>query len=238
MFSIRSIFTAAVALATLASAIPLTPPSAGGLTNPAGSVSQVVPVGGVGSGVPSLSGLNPSVLDGAVPTKRTDAKSPGDLFKTCYSGIEPLVAEIEIIIKAKDFDHAKVTVIIKDIVVLLNDLIVDLKVTVAAKLSADVLLTIGGVVCTVAELGAVVFALLKLVIVILAIVLRLVIVVDVTLAGLLYSLGPLLYTILTLVVELVAGIDVVLYGLIDADIIADIKLLGCTQILALVGIKV
>jgi len=238
MFSIRSIFTAAVALATLASAIPLTPPSTGDLTNPVGSVSQVVPVGTVAGGNPALSPVSPSVLDSVAPVKRgQEVKTPGDIFNTCHGGIAPLVAEIEVIIKAKDFDHVKVTGLINEIIVILKVAIAELKVTVAAKLSAEILLTIGGVVCTVAELGAVVYGLLELVIVLFCVVLRLVITVDVTLAVLLCSVGPLLVEILTLVLSLVAGLDVVICGLVDAVLIADIKYLGCTQILVLLGIK-
>jgi hypothetical protein len=66
----------------------------------------------------------------------------------------------EAIVAVSGFDHGKVTDCFNQIVVLLNVAIADLKVTVAAKLALDALLTINGLACTIADLAGVVYALL------------------------------------------------------------------------------
>jgi len=239
MFSIRSIFTAAVALATLASAIPLTPPGTGAVSNPADSLSQILPGGMLSSGGPAnaaLGSASPSALGSPLPAKRSNAaaQSPGDILNTCHAGVEPLVAQILVIIKVKDFDHVKVIDLVKQIIVFLNVAIAELKITVAAKLTAEVLLTIGGVVHVVADLAVIVYALLKLVVVLLF---DLRLIVDVTLAGLLRTVGILLFEVLTLVVGLVVGLDVAIKILLEVVVIDNLKVLALTQILVLVGIK-
>lgn len=233
MFSIRSIFTAAVALATLASAIPLTPslPASGDVSNPASSLNQIIPANA------ALGSASPSLLGSLVPTKRGEAKSPGDILNGCKGDLGPIIAEIEILVKADNWDHDKCTGLINEIIHILDDVIIALKLTVSAKLTAELLLTIDGVLCTVADLGLIVYGLLDLVLGLLCLVLRLVINIDVTLAALLCSVGGLLCEILGLVLGLVVGLDIVIKGLVVDLFIGNCKYLGVTQILVILGIK-
>ena len=148
MFSFRSIFAAAVALATFTSAVPL------GSEVPGTAVGDLLKRGG-------------------------DAyKTPGDISNECGGKIAPIVDQISqyfilfcvlmrlknitaAIVAVEGFDHADVTDCFNQISVLLTAAIGDIQVLIAAKVDADVLLTVNGVVCTVADVAAAVFALLK-----------------------------------------------------------------------------
>jgi len=120
MFSIRSIFTAAVALVTLASAIPCTRSTTDslgldqlvdgcdvkliGAEAPVVGSTSLLNVDSVGSVPPSTgdlaggfsapSGLGPSVPDTVGPVPRGEANTPGDILNTCHGGVAPIIAEI------------------------------------------------------------------------------------------------------------------------------------------------
>ena len=79
MLSFRSIFVAAVALATFTSAVPVGTDPTGGATDSLGNV-----LGGdlLKGGLVKRGGGEPT------------CKTPPDIFKTCHDGIAPIVVEI------------------------------------------------------------------------------------------------------------------------------------------------
>jgi hypothetical protein len=277
MFSFRSIFAAAVALATFTSAIPVGPD--------AGSTADGLEGNGLSNKITHHLGGG-----GAVP-RDAAYTTPGDAFTQCQSGVQGIVVKIgerfvkfahrcwhwpgglEAIVQVSDFDHGQVTALINEIVELLETLVTELQVAISANLSVDAILTVNGVVCTVEAVAQIVFALLQVRIKhFLCIDFRFLLVVSLSFKSWSSSLSwwsvwmlpspisstrsgecsvplfllsshwfcssfsALLVQIISLLVQLVVGIDVVLADLVAA-LSVDIKLLQCTQILAILNVS-
>ena len=84
MFSIRSILFAAVAFATVATAIPTPDTTSNGLT------AALAPLAGGlthGNIVPGANAVG-------APTKRGASQSPKDCFKKCRDTVDPIIVKI------------------------------------------------------------------------------------------------------------------------------------------------
>lgn len=109
MLSFRSIFIAAAAFVTIASGIPTASPTphvlsagaAAGVRGGGGANGGVRGgasggLGGLGSGLGGIGNLLGGLLkpvSGVISTKRGPT-SPGDIFKTCFDGVELVVVKI------------------------------------------------------------------------------------------------------------------------------------------------
>jgi len=227
MLSFRSLFLAAAAFATLASAIPTASGPldiAEGLTN-GGGLSNIAPLaGGAAPGIPNLAG-------GGLPAKRGGEKAPaGDYIRSCHDQIEPIVIKIEAAVKVEGG--------LEIVVGLLGEIVIILRETLAKlKLIAVIELTLGGVICTIRELAVVIATLLILVIKVVWLVVFVLGYVDVALCDVIGVIGGLLCEILQvlffLLIDLKVEIAILLgsYG-------RDCGFVHYDAILVLLGIKI
>jgi len=185
MFSFRSILLAAAAFATVASAIPT--PDAGGVTN------ALTPAG--------LTSGSPAVVP--APARRGQS-SGGDIIKKCHDDIAVVVLKIDAVVKvdggAKNVKHDVVIDLLWDIVAILRICLHDIKAIVKFELLLD------GVACTLKQLAAVVVELLIIVIETVWYILSIVGWLDLTLCGVIATIGQLLCEILEAVFFLVEGL--------------------------------
>jgi len=259
MLSFRSLFIAAAAFATLASAIPTNAGPLGvadGLT-PGKGLTGKIPAGGLVA-APNVAGLpmtdaevnkilgrldlttgrifgagaTGNTLNQVVSSlrRRGGEKVPvGDLFQSCHDKIEPIFVKIEAAVKVEGAVEIVVG-LLGEIVIILKDLLAELK------LVAVIELTLAGVVCTVRELAVVIAALLILVIKVIWIVVFVLGYVEGALVDVIVVIGGLLCEILkilfVLLIELKVELAILLggYG-------RDCGFIHYTDILVLLGIK-
>jgi len=225
MLSFRSLFIAAAAFATLASAIPTNAGPLGvadGLTTGSG-LTDIIPVGGSGA-APNVAGLA-----GGLPKRGGEKVPVGDLFQSCHDKIEPIFIKIEAAVKVEGALEVVVG-LLGEIVIILKDLLAELR------LVAVIELTLAGVVCTVRELAVVIAALLILVIKVIWVVVFVLGYVQGALVDVIVVIGGLLCEILkilfVLLIELKVELAILLggYG-------RDCGFIHYTDILVLLGIK-
>jgi len=191
MFSLRSILLAAAAFATLTSAIP-TPETT---TSSTGTGLSSVPalggiVGGAGGGLPT-SGLGLGARG---------EWSAGDHIKDCHEKVHVKVKKIHEVCGEKDFDHKIVIGLLWEIVELLKDLLKVLKIV------GKVELLLGGVVCTIKELAAVIGLLLILLIEVIFVVFSVIGFLEAEICEVIAIIGGLLVEILLFLFLLLEGL--------------------------------
>jgi len=206
MLSFRSIFLAAAAFATVASAIPT--PGVPGLPDV---------LGGLGSGslVPAGAPAAPVRRDDDHPHHYEEGHgSPGDVFKKCHESIKPIVVELELACKGEGegehrrVNHHHVIGLLGEIIVVLKIALGELKLIIKAELFLE------GVVCTIKELAGVICGLVILIVEVLYLVLEVVGFLDFELCGLIAIIGELLCELLGIVIILVEGLLVEIVVLI------------------------